>query len=70
MRIVHTEWCEVPRFQYLVSGILHMKKEDGTKFDLKEGDVSFLPSSRDAWVVGNEPAVLIDWHGASNCAKK
>jgi hypothetical protein len=25
-----------------------------------------LPSGHDAWVVGDEPVVVIDWYGASN----
>lgn len=28
-----------------------------------------LPSGHDAWVVGDEPAVTIDWYGASNFAR-
>jgi hypothetical protein len=26
-------------------------------------------SGHDAWVVGDEPAVVVDWYGASNYAK-
>jgi hypothetical protein len=29
------------------------------------GDVTTLPPGHDAWVVGYEPVVAIDWHGAS-----
>ena len=43
--------------------------EDGTEFDLGPGDVSVLPSGHDAWVVGDEPVVLVDWFGARNYAK-
>ncbi len=28
-----------------------------------------LPSGHDAWVVGDEPVVVVDWYGASNYAK-
>ena len=28
-----------------------------------------LPSGHDAWVVGKEPVVLVDWHGAGDYAK-
>jgi hypothetical protein len=28
-----------------------------------------LPGGHDAWVVGDEPAVVVDWFGASNYAK-
>ena len=33
------------------------------------GDVTALPSGHDAWVVGNEPVVVIDWSGASDYGK-
>jgi hypothetical protein len=42
---------------------------DGAELDLVAGEVSALPQGHDAWVVGNEPVVLIDWAGASNYAK-
>lgn len=67
--VAGTEWCEAPHFQYQVSGRLHVVMEDGTEFDLTAGDVSTLPSGHDAWVVGDEPVVLVDWYGASNYAK-
>ncbi len=67
--VAGTEWCEAPHFQYQVSGRLHVVRQDGTEFDLGPGDVSVLPSGHDAWVVGEEPVVLVDWHGASHYAK-
>ncbi|MEX1255959.1 MAG: cupin domain-containing protein [Dehalococcoidia bacterium] len=67
--IAGTEWCEAPHFQYHVSGTLHVVMADGTEFDAKAGDVTALPSGHDAWVVGNEPVVVVDWWGASNYAK-
>ncbi len=67
--IAKTEWCEAPHFQYHASGTLHVKMQDGSEFDAGPGAVTALPSGHDAWVVGNEPVVLIDFHGASNYAR-
>ena len=67
--IAKTEWCEAPHFQYHVSGLLHIVMADGTEFEVGPGEVTTLPSGHDAWVVGNEPVVLVDWAGASNYAK-
>ena len=67
--IAGTEWCEAPHFQYQVSGRLHVQMADGTKFDSGPGDVTALPQGHDAWVIGEEPVVLVDWWGASNYAK-
>jgi hypothetical protein len=33
------------------------------------GDVTALPQGHDAWVVGDEPVVVVDWWGASNYAR-
>ena len=68
--IAGTEWCEAPHFQYLVSGRLRVRMQDGQEFDLGPGSVSHLPAGHDAWVVGNEPVVGVDWFGATNYAKK
>jgi hypothetical protein len=67
--IAGTEWCEAPHFQYHLSGRLHVLMMDGTEFEAGPGEVSALPPGHDAWVVGNEPVILIDWSGASNYAK-
>lgn len=67
--IAGTESCEAPHFQYHVSGRLAVRMDDGTEFIAGPGDVTSLPQGHDAWVVGDEPVVLVDWYGASNYAK-
>src|SRR5580658_816810 len=67
---VKTEWCEAPHFQYHVSGRLHVKMADGSECEVGPGEVSALPPGHDAWVVGNEPVVVVDWSGATNYGKK
>jgi len=67
--IAGTELCEAPHFQYHVRGTLHIAMADGTELEAHPGDVTALPHGHDAWVVGDEPVVLIDWWGASNYAK-
>jgi hypothetical protein len=67
--IAGTDLCEAPHFQYHVSGTLHVVMADGSEFDARAGDVTALPHGHDAWVVGDEPAVVVDWWGASNYAK-
>ena len=47
---------------------MHILMKDGTEFDLGPGDVAALPSGHDAWVIGSEPVVLVDWLGVSNYA--
>ena len=68
--LVKTNSCEAPHFQYHVSGTLHVVMDDGTEKDCKAGDVSSLPPGHDAWVVGNEPAVVVDFQGMVHYAEK
>ncbi|HXZ34680.1 MAG TPA: cupin, partial [Thermodesulfobacteriota bacterium] len=37
---------------------------------LKAGDISYLPSGHDAWVVGNEPVVVVDFQGMVDYARE
>jgi quercetin dioxygenase-like cupin family protein len=68
--IAGTELCEAPHFQYHVSGRLAIRMDDGTEFIAGPGDVTSLPSGHDAWVVGEEPCVVIDWQGFADYAKR
>ncbi|HMD67307.1 MAG TPA: cupin domain-containing protein [Chitinivibrionales bacterium] len=67
--IAKTASCEAAHFQYHVSGVLHVKMDDGTKFDCKPGDISNIPPGHDGWVVGNEPVVMVDFQGMVDYAK-
>ena len=68
--IVKTRSCLAPHFQYHISGTIMVQMNDGSKFECKTGDVSLLPTGHDAWVVGNEPAVVVDFQGMIDYAKK
>lgn len=67
--IAKTEWCEAPHFMYQISGRMHVKMADGQEFEMVPGDIAMMPSGHDAWVVGDEAVVAIDWQGATNYAK-
>jgi hypothetical protein len=67
--LAKTKSCEAPHFQYHVAGVLRVKMDDGTELDCKPGDVSLLPSGHDAWVVGDEPAIVVDFQGMIDYAK-
>jgi hypothetical protein len=67
--LVKTPSCEAPHLQYHVAGRLHVVMDDGSEAEFGPGDVSLLPPGHDAWVVGNEPAVVIDISGMVDYAK-
>jgi mannose-6-phosphate isomerase-like protein (cupin superfamily) len=59
--MVHTESCEVHHLQYGISGRLRIVLDDGSQFDLGPGDFASIPPGHDAWVLGDEPFVGIDF---------
>jgi mannose-6-phosphate isomerase-like protein (cupin superfamily) len=60
---VKTEWCEAPHMQYMISGKYRVRMKDGTEFDIGPGDLAMVPPGHDAWVIGDEPAVGIEFVG-------
>jgi mannose-6-phosphate isomerase-like protein (cupin superfamily) len=67
--IAKTHSCEAAHFQYQVSGVMKVKMDDGTEFICNPGDVSLIPPGHDAWVLGDEPVVLVDFQGMADYAK-
>jgi hypothetical protein len=68
--IVKTESCQAPHTNYHISGILHVKMDDGTEYEYGPGDIGIVPPGHDAWVVGDEPVVIMDITGMVDYAKK
>ncbi|RKH69697.1 cupin domain-containing protein [Corallococcus aberystwythensis] len=66
--IAGTESCEVVHTLSVLSGRMHIQMEDGQELDLEPGDVAFVPSGHDAWVVGDEPCRVVDFTGAEDYA--
>ena len=67
--IAKTDCCLAPHTQYHLSGILHVKMDDGTEMEYGPGDVGVIPPGHDAWVVGNEPVIVIDFTGLTHYAE-
>jgi quercetin dioxygenase-like cupin family protein len=68
--LAKTSSCEAPHFQYHLAGRLAIRMDDGTEFIAGPGDITSLPKGHDAWVVGDEPVVVVDWFGATDYAKR
>jgi len=67
--LAKTKSCQAPHFQYHVAGVLRVRMDDGTELDCKPGDVSLLGAGHDAWVLGDETAVVVDFQGMIDFAK-
>jgi hypothetical protein len=67
--IVGTNSCQAPHTQYFVSGRLKVVMDDGTEEEFGPGDTGVIPPGHNAWVVGNEPVVAVDFTGLKDYAK-
>lgn len=55
-----TETCQIPHLNIHLAGRLGVRMDDGTEKEYGQGDISLIPPGHDAWVVGNEPVVIIE----------
>jgi len=62
-----TETCQQEHpFFTMISGKLIVKMDDGREEEFGPGDVGFIPPGHDAWVVGDEPVVALDFQPADS----
>jgi hypothetical protein len=59
--IAGTDSCMALHVGYVVSGRMHVVMNDGTEGDAGPGDVVYLAPGHDAWIVGDEDCVLLDF---------
>ncbi|MFJ9518569.1 cupin domain-containing protein [Kitasatospora sp. NPDC101801] len=68
--IAGTDSCQAPHAGYCVSGRITVRMDDGDEQEFGPGDVMTVAPGHDAWVVGDEPCVLLDWQGYADYAKR
>lgn len=56
-----TDSCQLAHSSYVVSGRFHVVMDDGRELELGPGDAHLVGPGHDAWVVGDEPCVTIDF---------
>jgi quercetin dioxygenase-like cupin family protein len=59
--IAGTESCQAGHTGYVVSGRMHIRMDDGTERDLGPGDATRIEPGHDAWIVGDEACVFVDF---------
>jgi class 3 adenylate cyclase len=62
--IMGTRSCQVHHLGLSVSGVLHVVLDDGQALDIPPDSVFEIPPGHDAWVVGDEPWVTVEWTSA------
>ena len=61
--MVNTDSCEAAHFGYQLSGTMRIPMDDGTEFETHAGDACLIAPGHDAWVVGDETVVMVDFQG-------
>jgi class 3 adenylate cyclase len=57
------EWCQARHVGVVLSGRVAVLLQDGTTLRFGPNDVFDIPPGHDAWVVGDEPFVQLEWTG-------
>jgi len=58
---VRGDFCEAEHLGYVISGRLGVRMSDGEVLELHAGDLVNVPPGHDAWVIGIEPVVFLDF---------
>ncbi|MEU5397727.1 cupin domain-containing protein [Streptomyces sp. NPDC005963] len=64
-----TDTCQEAHTGYVVSGRIKVVMDNGESAEAGPGDFLQIAPGHDAWVVGDEPCVAVDWTGYGNYAK-
>ncbi len=67
--IAKTDSCRAAHTGYFVSGRMKVVMDDGEEVEYGPGDFAVMAPGHDAWIIGDEPCVVIDWQGFADYAK-
>jgi class 3 adenylate cyclase len=62
--IAGTASCQAHHLGYAMSGAIEVQTDSGESLVVRGGDVYEIPPGHDAWVVGDEPFVTVEWASA------
>jgi hypothetical protein len=68
--IAKTASCQAAHLGYFVSGRMAVVMDDSEQMEFGPGDFAVMAPGHAAWIVGDEPCVLIDWQGFADYAKR
>jgi class 3 adenylate cyclase len=67
--IVGTQWCQSHHVAICLRGRSRIQMIDGVELEIGPGDVLEIPPGHDAWVLGDEPFVIVDFQALRGFAK-
>ena len=62
--------CQVEHVGYVLSGRMVVRMDDGSEQELAAGEAYLIRPGHDAWTVGDEACVVVDWTGFTDYAKR
>ena len=68
--IAGTDSCQTNHFGYALSGRMRVAMDDGSESEIGPGDVATIAPGHDAWIVGDEKCVMIDFGGYGQYAQR
>jgi quercetin dioxygenase-like cupin family protein len=64
-----TDSCQVDHIGYVIRGRMALRMDDGGEREFGPGDAFHMPPGHDAWIVGDESCVLLDFGGLKGYAQ-
>jgi quercetin dioxygenase-like cupin family protein len=68
--IAGTPSCQATHTGYVLEGRMVVKMDDGSETEYGPGDFFHMPAGHDAWIVGDQRCVMLDFTGVAKYAKK
>jgi mannose-6-phosphate isomerase-like protein (cupin superfamily) len=68
--VVGTDSCQTHHVGYVISGRMHVVMNDGEELEIGPGEAIQIPPGHDAWIVGDETYVGVDFKGGAEYAKR
>ena len=67
--IAGTDSCQTEHLLYCISGRMKVVMTNGTEAEIGPGDVASIAPGHDAWTLGNEPCIEVDFGSIAQYAK-
>ena len=67
--IAGTDSCQVEHVGYVLSGRMTVAMDDGSERELGPGEAFHIAPGHDAWTVGDQACVMVDFGGLTGYAK-
>lgn len=66
--IAGTDSCQAAHTGYVLSGRMKVVMDDGSEGEAGPGFAFVIPPGHDAWVIGEEPCIFLDFSGMERYA--